>query len=292
MRADAHFKEVSGAHVPTTSRGRPTTKCLFDVLGKSGQSVISEGTMRETTYVAMTVAKFPMLSYVNEPLSHFSTAGVKSTAQLIADLLQESMVVPSSISTAYTTMSPYKLDACALQSQDLSDSLPLSRLVPNDGDGIAILQAPNSIHLSQHHRLFAVDAPELFSTSFINNNGSISKQRNGHLSHLALHYYLNSFTEPQGTGRVCIERSVNREILTDRYDRPLSSFWFVWSACPNDKELAMIEAIIEVLHTEEANVKRRILNMANPRAANNHYPFLLSLNALLVLSGFCVVYTK
>lgn len=292
LKADKEFKEISGSSASVPSRGRPSSKSLFEVLDQNDQLVVSGTTLRETTYVAMTVSKFPLLSYVNEPLSHFATAGVKTTAQLIADIIQESMRVPTSMSTAYSTLSPYKLDASSVQYQDLSDPVPSTSLVPNDGDGIVILQTQNSLNGSHHHRLFAIDAPELFSTSFINANMTVYKQRNGHLSHLALHFYLNRFTEPQGTGDVHIEYPENRDMPTDRYGRWLSSFWFVWSSCPNNDELTVIDAIIQVLQNEEADVKKRIVNMTNPRAAMIHQPFLLNLNALLVLSGFSVVFTK
>ena len=169
-------------------------------------------------------------------------------------------------------------------------------IVPNDGDGlveiIVPLQHPDPLQNCIYHRLFGVDAPELYCKSFIKTNEKVHKRRNGHLSHLALHYYINSFVRPRGTGSICKEGPRLGEIPTDRYQRPISSFWFVWFSTPNKEELSMLDEILLSLEGQQDWVQRRIISYSNPRAATCDNPFLVNVNALLVLSGFCHVYTK
>lgn len=293
LEAESVFKGLTDDSASRPSaRGRPPSTSIFEVLAQNDATIISEATLREATHVAMTMAKFPLLAYVNEPISHFSNTTVRSSVQLLADELNESMVVPESIMRAYRNTSPYVLDVFDLTPESLSLPIPLKKIVPNDGDGLVELQSTENLQDSQFHRLHGIDAPELYATSFININNKVIKRRHGHLSHLALHFYLNSLVEPRGTGYLFRERARNGETPVDIYNRQISSFWVVWCSCPNVQELSMIDDILEQLENAEEPVKRRICSMINPRYATNDRPFFLSLNALLVLSGFSYVFTK
>lgn len=270
--------------------GRPTTISIYEVLANSQNSISSEAALRETTYVAMALSKFPLLSFVNEPISHFSSSLVRSCIQLLPDTLQESMNIPPNICNSYCKISPYVHDVTNIKLEGLSPEIPVQKLIPNDGDGLVELELEGQLHSAVYHRLFAVDAPELYCTAFANSDsGHTTKRRNGHLSHLAVHFYVNSFSGPNATGTIRRELPINSE-PKDKYGRTISSFWFVWLSSPNEGELSIIDTIQQLIKNHSASC--RVISNINPRAATANNPFLLNLNALLVLSGFCHVYTR
>lgn len=295
LQADKVFRQcldVPGR--PARSQGgRPTSLSIFEALGEH-HIATSEASLRETTYVAITVSKFPMLSFVNEPISHLASPAVRSMIDILSDTMLESGSIPTNIATAYNSLSPYVVDASALSSSSFSPPVSLDLLVPNDGDGIVELSAsqPNVLDDAVFHRLYSVDAPELYSTSFINVNGNILRRRNGHLSHLALHFYLHSFSKPKGTALIFKENPRFGRTPVDKYLRPLSSFWFAWFQVPSSAELQMLDAITEVLHGQEGSVRSRLMSNFSPRTAETEKPFFLHMNALLVVSGFCYTYAK
>lgn len=292
LDAEVHFKSQNSAsnNEPAQGRGRPTTNSMYEVLANTQNAIFSEAALRETTYVAMALSKFSLLSFVNEPISHFSSSLVRSSIQLLPDVLQESMNIPPNIGSAYSNISPYVLDVADIKPESLSPMIPIQKIIPNDGDGLVVLQEEHQLHDAIFHRLFAVDAPELYCTSFANSDdGHTRKRRNGHLSHLALHFYLNSFAGPNATGTIRREYPLSDE-PKDKYNRPISSFWFVWLFSPNEDELLVIDRIQHLIQNHSASC--RVMSGINPRDATPHNPFLLNLNALLVLSGFCHVYTR
>lgn len=290
LEAESTFKEFMTSDEDRRTRGRPSTVNFIEVLAKTKKPVISEAGLRDSTYVAMAIDKFPILSYVNEPVCHFTSALVRSSINLIEDALQESMVIPETIKQAYSIMTPYVMDASELKLESLSPSIPIEILIPNDGDGFVELKSPGQLQDAISHRFFAVDAPELYSTHFINTNGQTIKRRNGHLAHLAVHYYQNRFCGTEGTGSIRRERPINDCPPTDKYQRQVSSFWFVWLRSPTQMELDIIDEIRQLVRDQDA--RSRMMSSEDPRNATCSSPFFLSLNALLVVSGFCHVYTR
>lgn len=278
------------------SQGRPTTLSIFEVLGEGEYLATSEASLRETTYVAMTMSNFPILSFVNEPISHLTSPVVRPLVEILSDTLLESCSIPQSIATAYNSLSPYVIDASTLSSSSFAPPVSLDMLVPNDGDGIVELTLrptqPNVLDSAVFHRLYAIDAPELYCTSFINANGKLLKRHNGHLSHLGLHFYLHSFGRPKGTALICKENPRFGKTPVDKYQRPLSSFWFAWFQVPSSAELQLLDGIMSVVDDQADSVKSRLMSNFNPRVAETENPFLLNLNALLVVSGFSHTYTK
>jgi len=245
--------------------------------------------------VAISMTNFPLLAYVNEPVSHFTSAAVRPIIKMLTDTFHEQCSVTQNISLAQGLRSPYVCRAGDIPR--LSAPLPLHLLVPNDGDGIIELlrnhHHDDPLRGAVFHRMFGIDAPELFCTSFINVNGKIMKRHNGHLSHLAVHYYLGSFASSQGTAVVCKEMPRYGTTPTDHHGRELSVFWFVWSGRPQENELAKIDEIISILDNSTDAVRGCLMSTnINPRQANDEHPFFLNVNALLVLSGFSHVYTK
>lgn len=281
---------------PTGQPGRPTSTSLFEVLSNKEYLEVSEQSLRDTAFVAMTLSNFPLLSYVNEPISHLANSSIRPVVQVLADTFQESCNIPLNIAEAYDISSPYVNSASSIRQLSLSNQVPLEMLVPNDGDGIVELAAqpthPGALQDAIFHRLHAVDAPELFCVSFINANGKVLKRHNGHLSHLAVHYYLQQFGRPKGSSLICKEVPRFGDTPVDKYQRPLSVFWFVWYQKPKAAELLLLDEIMESIESEDDSVRARLMTNFDPRDAACEMPFLLNLNALLVLSGFCHVYTR
>jgi hypothetical protein len=148
--------------------------------------------------------KFPLLSFANEPIPRLANGDVRSSVQLLADTLQESCSVPNNIDLAYVNISPCV--KCCRDKSIISLSAYIIRDVNTKWWWWGTLQ--NAIY----HRLYAVDAPSLYCTSFITADGILNKRRNGHLLHLAVHYYFNIFVRPRGTARICKENYL--QVLT------------------------------------------------------------------------------
>ena len=297
LGAEKRFKGTAPTATRTSNQpGRPTCTNVFEVLSNNEYLEISEQSLRDAASVAMTVSNFPLLSYVNEPISHLASPTIRPLVQILADTFQESHSVPHNIAEAYYNSSPYVNSASSLTPLSLSNPIPLEMLVPNDGDGIVELTVqptqPGALQNAIYHRLYGIDAPELFCVSFINANGKTLTRRNGHLSHLAVHYYLQQFGRPKGTSLICKENPRYGESPVDRYRRPLSVFWIVWYQRPSSDELIVLDEILASLEGEEGVVRSRMISDFHPMDATTNKPFFLNLNALLVLSGFSHVYTK
>ena len=295
LRADTVFKQSLDIPSQPPSQGRPTTSSIFETLTEGNYLAASEASLRETTYVAMTMSTFPILSFVNEPISHLANPVVRPLVQIVADRFLECCSIPENIAMAYNNLSPYLTDVSSITEASLSIPVPLDRLVPNDGDGIIELSVECSTQPLENavfHRLYAIDAPELFCTTFINAGQKIFKRHNGHLSHLGLHFYLRSFGTPGGTASISKENPRFDTTPVDRYQRPLTTFWFAWYGVPTPSELSLLNEIRKVVEGQEQSVQSRLMSSFDPRDARNGRPFLLNLNALLVVSGFCHTYTK
>ena len=72
----------------------------------------------------------------------------------------------------------------------------------------------------------------------------------------------------------------------------MNEYWFKFLASPPERELRILDAIIETCDGLEANQKAVLLSLFDPRLTTAERPFYLSLNALLVLSGNCHVFTR
>lgn len=247
------------------------------------------------TYVTMTTAAFPLLAFVNEPVSHLCNGVVRQSVLIAADIMEEQFTVPTNIAEAYEPLSPFVTCVDNISLNSLSQPISVKKLVPNDGDGLVEIrnqaQPQDPLAGAVFHRLHAIDAPELHTTHFIKvSNNNIFKRRNGHLSHLAVHYYLRIFESATIHKEQC--RFGQALHVTDKYNRQISSFWFLWKRSPSLEELPVLDEIIKSLTGSEPSVKARIMSNTDPRNATPEQPFLLNINALLVLSGFCHVFTK
>lgn len=122
-----------------------------------------------------------------------------------------------------------------------------------------------------------MDAPELFSTYYINVNDKILPWRNGHISHLAMHYFITSFVQ-YGSGKIFLERPKSNVPL-DPFGRNVSSFWFQWQASPTQGELEILSKIVILVENLDQCVQNRLMNTTiQPREATAQNPFLLNLS--------------
>lgn len=280
---------------PAIENDNSQESTIYNILGHEPRIGISETTLREMTYVTITTAAFPLFAFVNEPVSHLCNGVVRQSVLIAADLMEEQFSVPTNIAEAYEHLNPFVSCVNNILLNYLSPPISAAKLVPNDGDGLVEIrieaQLQDPLSGAVFHRLHAIDAPELCATHFIKvSNNNVFKQKNGHLSHLAVHYYLRTFASATIHKEQC--RLGQGTQVTDNYNRQISSFWFMWKRSPSSEELSVLDEIIKSLLGSEPPVKARIMSNTDPRNATPEEPFLLNLNALLVLSGFCHVFTK
>lgn len=72
----------------------------------------------------------------------------------------------------------------------------------------------------------------------------------------------------------------------------MKEFWFQFLTSPSERELRILDAIIQKCDGLDAYEKAVLMSTFNPRLATVASPFYLSLNALLVLSGNSHVFTR
>ena len=78
----------------------------------------------------------------------------------------------------------------------------------------------------------------------------------------------------------------------DFYGRPLKEFWFKYTKPPSDKMEATFLEFVEQLVSNQPELRKRLMSPFSVHNATAISPFLLSLNALLVVTGFCHVFTR
>jgi hypothetical protein len=141
--------------------------------------------------------------------------------------------------------------------------------------------------------LNAVDAPELSAVHFVKTDGlkHVFCKRMGHLSLCALHFFLNQFVY-SGWADLCEELPKDgMECQEDLYGRPIKEFWLRFPAPPTEKEATFISTL-EALVPAESEARKRLMSPYAVSQASPDKPFLLSINALMVVTGFCHVFTR
>ena len=125
---------------------------------------ISETTLHEMTYITMRADGFPLLAFVNEPLSHLSNGIVRKSVMLARDIIEEQFGVPTNTALAYEHSSLFVTCVNDISPNFLSPPLSGEQLVPLDGDGLVELrnQSQDPLSGAVFHRLHAIDAPELY----------------------------------------------------------------------------------------------------------------------------------
>ena len=180
---------------------------------------------------------------------------------------------------------------------NLSPPLDINTVVVNDGDGLILGVNPDSespLRNATYTRLNRIDAPELFAVQYIRKEDTdkVLEQFKGHLSLLGVRFFLDLFVR-KGRSQFCYQlpREGIRE-PKDFYDRPLKEFWFEFLTTPSDSELRILHAIIRNCEILEAAEKAVLMSSFDSRLASEDRPFYLRLNALLIVSGHCHVFTR
>ena len=210
-------------------------------------------------------------------------------ASSLQDALVRNGTIPQSVADAHIINSPYVTSAEQIEECSL-EQISTTRVISCDGDGLVILPNENakSVNGGTFIRLYGIDAPELDAISYIKVGDRDYTRRNGHMAHLALTFYLQQFR----SAMLCKEIPANGVLPIDPYEREIGSYWFKWTQCPKDSEMLVIDKVINLVDTSLEATKDRIMSSQDPRVSTEQHPFLLNLNALLVLGGVALVFTR
>ena len=271
---------------------------LTEILDQKVEIGSSSSSMMDAMNVHRNLEHFPILAFSNEPVSHLASNTVRKALDTVPDELHRSGEVDEELHTAYLDQSAY--DHSVPQGRAaLSLSLPidLATVVVNDGDGIILGVDPSMntpLDNATYTRLNRIDAPELYAVHYLKNEdtGQVIKQFKGHWSLLGVQFFLDLFVR-KGTAQFHYQLPrFGRAEPKDYYGRPLKEYWFKFLRRPSDRELRILDAVILNCDGLEADETEVLMSSADPRLATPERPFYLSLNALLVLSGHCHVFTR
>jgi hypothetical protein len=294
----AHHHTESSADVPQQrSRGRPKYTSILDILDGIDTLGASSSSLQDQITIFYTVSKFPLLSFVNEPMSHFVCSEVRSAVTNLPARIHHTCDVPTNIYIAYSSLSPFKSVVTENERPELSDQISFSTVTPCDGDGLIMnidISSDKPLQNAVFTRLFGIDAPELPAVHFVKTDDlkNVFCKRMGHISLCAVHLFLRMFVLC-GTAELCEEiPKEGWDPPHDCYGRPLKEFWFRYLTPPSEKmERVFLESVEQLINTQP-ELRKRLMSpfqVCNATALN---PFLFSLNALLVVTGFCHVFPK
>ena len=292
-----HHSESTPDVPQQRSRGWPNCNSLLDILDGIDELGVSSSSFQDQIAIFNTVSRFPLLNYVNEPMSHFVSAEVRSVIVNLPARIHHTCDVPSNIYVAYNNTSPYRSVVCDQGSPELSDKIRYPTVIPCDGDGLVMninIDSDKPLENAVFARLFGIDAPELAAIHFVKTDDfkHVYSKRMGHLSLCAVHLFLRMFVLC-GTADLCEEIPVERmDPPHDFYGRPLKEFWFKYTTPPSDEMEARFLAFVEQLVSAQSELRKRLMSPFPVCHATATSPFLLSLNALLVVTGFCHVFTR
>ena len=279
------------------SRGRPNYDSILDILDEIDKLGASSSSLQDKLAIFNTVSKFSLLNYVNEPMSHFVSAEVRSAIVNLPARIHHTCDVPSNTYKAYQNTSPYRSVVCDNDSPELSNKIPYPTVVPCDGDGLVMninIDSEKPLGSAVFTRLFGIDAPELSAIHFVKTDDlkHVYSKRMGHISLCAVHLFLRMFVLA-GTADLCEEIPVERmDLPHDYYGRPLKEFWLKYTSQPSDEMEARFLGFVEQLVSNQSELRKRLMSPFPVYNATPTSPFWLSLNALLVVTGFCHVFTR
>ena len=279
------------------SRGRPRSHSLLDKLDGIETLGASASCLQDQVTIFQTVSNFPLLMYVNEPMNHLTCSEVRTATQYLQDTIHSLCNVPESLFLGYQAWTVYEsLASDDGQKPRLSGPIPYSTVSPNDGDGLmmsADWNLEDPLEKAVYTRLNAVDAPELSAVHFVKTDDLKHTfcKRMGHLSLCGLHFFICLFVYT-GRAELCEELPKDgMECQEDLYGRPIKEFWLRFTVPPTEREARFISTL-EALVPAESVARKRLMSPYAVSQASSDKPFILSLNALLVVTGFCHVFTR
>ena len=290
-------RELTSHQEGQRQRGRPRVESLLDILDGIEDFGTSASCLQDHIMLFQTVSQFPILNFVNEPMSHFVTAEVRTAVTHLADRIHHECKVPDNLHQANINAIIFTSTVSNTQSPPLSAPINYQTLTPVDGDGFATnidRSKDKPLQGAIYVRFHGIDAPELSAVHFFKTNDldHVFVKRMGHLSMCAVHFFLRLFVI-QGSAELCEE--LVREGFkqtTDVYNRPIKEYWFKFSSSAvTESEQTYID-YLETLLNGKPEMRERLMSPFQITTACPSKPFLISLNALLVITGFCHVFTK
>ena len=229
-------------------------------------------------------------------MSHFLNSEVKAAVSQLADRIHLECQAPDNMHEV-SLQGPFSSTVSDTQSPRLSEAIPYHTVTACDGDGLITnidIFHEDPLRNAVFTRLNGIDAPELPTVHFFKTEdlSHVFVKRIGHLSLCAVHFFLRMFVY-HGGASLCeeIERE-EYDAPVDIYNRPLKEYWFSF---PNPVVTRREETFLnyfETLVCEQPEIRQRLMSPFPVTQASTSQPFVISLNALLVLTGFSHVFTK
>ena len=290
-------RELTSHQEGERRRGRPRVDSLLDILDGIAEFGTSASSLQDHVLLFQTVCHFPLLNFVNEPMCHFVTGEVRTAVAHLADRIHHDCRVPDNLHQANINGNIFTSTVSNTQSPPLSDPINYQTVTPVDGDGFATNIDRNKekpLQDAVYVRFHGIDAPELSAVHFFKTNDldHVFVKRIGHLSMCAVHFFLRLFIS-QGSAELCEELVREGFLQTiDVYNRPIKEYWLKFSSSAvTESEQTFIE-YLEILVNGKPEMRERLMSPFQITTACPSKPFLISLNALLVITGFCHVFTK
>ena len=181
---------------------------------------------------------------------------------------------------------------------NLSAAIHPNTIVANDGDGIVTsvnVNATNPLERAKFTRLADIGAPEREAIHFIKvelpSGDTFQLNRFlGHYSMLGLNFLLHIFNDGScGLLHYELPRE-GFQVPTGPFNREIRQYWIRWLTAPTENQLVLLDKLASLV--DGSGLRSHLMSHHDPRQASENEPFLISLNATLVLMGFAFVFTK
>ena len=151
-------------------RGRPRCSSLLDTLDSIESLGASSLSLQDQVLIFQAISNFPLLKYVNEPMTHFVCNDVRLAIRHLPAALHHKCDVPGNIQDAHISLRPFRYLMSDQESPPLSGEMRYSTVTPCDGDGLVVginLDQREPLENAEYTRFYGIDAPELSSVHFI-----------------------------------------------------------------------------------------------------------------------------
>ena len=102
-----HHSESTSDVPQQHSRGRPKCTSILDILDEIETLGASSSSLQDQVALFSTVSKFPLLNFVNKPMSHFVCSEVQSAIINLPARIHHTCDMPNNIYEAYRSLSPF-----------------------------------------------------------------------------------------------------------------------------------------------------------------------------------------
>ena len=230
-------------------------------------------------------------------MSHFVCNDVRIAIRHPPAALHHKCDAPGNIHDAHINLRPFRSLVSDEESPPSLGEIRYSIVTPCDGHSLVTginLDHREPLENAEYTRFFGINAPDLSSFHFIETNDlqHVFCKQLWHISLCVVNLFLHMFLFT-GSAKLCEE--LPREAAPqprDIYNTALKECWFKFTTPPSQHlEKVFLQSLEELVPPTSESQKRLMLPFpASMATATN--AFLLSLNALLVVSGFCHVFTK